>query len=115
MSASKCKHGKIVREAYMKEGTWGEFKRCTRCKQPQPLGPANDSGFVSYEAYAAEVADWYKQGDVGANGTRKEPVPFIAGLTGHEPAKGELEGSALLASLYNCGLLTRYIYDASKE
>lgn len=106
-----CAHVDVVKEAYLKEGTWGEFKRCRDCQQSQSLGPSNDAGFVSYEIYAAEVADWF-QGKPGAK--RKETVPFIAGLTGYEPKKGELEGSSVLANLYNCGLLTQYIRDAQK-
>lgn len=108
-----CKHKNVVREAYLREGTWGEFKRCQDCQQPQPLGPSNDGGFVSYEVYAAEVADWYAASS-GDGTKRKETVPFIAGLSGYEPKKGELESSSVLANLYNCGLLTQYIRDAQK-
>lgn len=114
VKAMRCKHQQIRREAYLKGGTWGEFKRCVDCGQPVPLGPANDTGFVSYEIYAAMIAVYWAAGIVKSKPPRKEPVPFIAGFTGYEPKKGELENSKALADLYNSGMLARTILDHDK-
>jgi len=110
---AKCKHSRVVREAFLNRGTWGEYKRCRDCNQHQSLGPSNDDGFVSYEIAAAELASKYpfKKGE-------RAPRATIAGFTNYDPPQelfgkpiDMFKGSEPLRNLYDVGLLASYIVD----